>query len=180
MYAAILYVMLRNFSLRITLFCLICLALTIVMADQLGASVIRPWVERLRPSNLDNPISEFVHIVNNHRSGRYGFPSCHAANSFGLAFFILFVFRNRALTIFFLSWAVVTSYSRIYLGLHYPGDLFAGMLLGLFAAWVTYKIFLKISNYQRPTALHQYYTPVIVGGLTILSITLYATSTLFL
>lgn len=61
--------------------------------------LIRPYVERMRPSNLNNPISEMVHIVNNHRGGRYGFPSCHAANTFGLAFFLFFLFRKRWLTL---------------------------------------------------------------------------------
>lgn len=86
MYAAIWYVMLRNFHWKVTLFCMIGFALTITFADQACATWIRPYVERMRPSNLNNPISEMVHIVNNHRGGRYGFPSCHAANTFGLAF----------------------------------------------------------------------------------------------
>lgn len=73
MYAAIWYVMLRNFHWKVTLFCMIGLALTITFADQACATWIRPYVERMRPSNLNNPISEMVHIVNNHRGGRYGF-----------------------------------------------------------------------------------------------------------
>lgn len=175
MYVAILYVMLRNFSLKTTLFCLLSLALTIVIADQLGASVIRPWVERLRPSNPDNPISGLVHLVDNYRGGRYGFPSCHAANSFGLAFFVCLVFRDKFLTAFFIGWAVVTSYSRIYLGVHYPGDVIVGILLGLFAAWAISTGFFLVSKYQRPDTLRHLYTPVIVGSLTILSIAVYAT-----
>lgn len=97
MYAAIWYVMLRNFHWKVTLLCMIGLALTITFADQACATWIRPYVERMRPSNLDNPISEMVHIVNNHRGGRYGFPSCHAANTFGLAFFLFFLFPRGGL-----------------------------------------------------------------------------------
>ena len=82
MYAAIWYVMLRNFHWKVTLFCMIGLALVITIADQTGATLIRPYVERLRPANLENPISNMVHIVNGYRGGRYGFPSCHAANTF--------------------------------------------------------------------------------------------------
>lgn len=92
MYVVILYVVIRNFSFRKTVVCLIAIALTITIADQVGASLIRPIVERMRPSNPDNPISDLVHIVNNHRSGRYGFPSCHAANTFGLAFLFVSCF----------------------------------------------------------------------------------------
>ena len=78
-------------------------SLTITFADQACATWIRPYVERMRPSNLNNPISEMVHIVNNHRGGRYGFPSCHAANTFGLAFFLFFLFRKRWLTLFIMA-----------------------------------------------------------------------------
>ena len=77
MYASILYVLLKNFNWKITLCCLTAIALTILFADQVCASLIRPAVERLRPSNPANPISDLVHIVNNYRGGRYGFPSCH-------------------------------------------------------------------------------------------------------
>ena len=61
MYAAIWYVMLRNFHWKVTLFCMIGLALTITFADQACATWIRPYVERMRPSNLNNPISEMVY-----------------------------------------------------------------------------------------------------------------------
>ena len=87
MYAAILYVLCKNFRPGLCLFTVIAIALTITYADQACATWIRPYVERMRPSNLQNPISEFIHIVNGKRGGRYGFPSCHAANSFALAFF---------------------------------------------------------------------------------------------
>lgn len=69
MYAAIWYVMLRNFHWKVTLFCMVGLALVITIADQTGATLIRPYVERLRPANLENPISDMVHIVNGHREG---------------------------------------------------------------------------------------------------------------
>ncbi len=110
MYAAIWYVMLRNFHWKVTLFCMVGLALVITIADQTGATLIRPYVERLRPANLENPISDMVHIVNGHRGGRYGFPSCHAANTFGLAFFVWFLFRKRWLTVFMMGWALLTCF----------------------------------------------------------------------
>ena len=172
MYVAILYVMIRNFSFRKTIVCLIAIALTITIADQVGASLIRPIVERMRPSNLDNPISDLVHIVNNHRSGRYGFPSCHAANTFGLAFFVCFLFRRRWLTAFLMFWAVVTCYSRVYLGLHYPGDLFFGMILGLLSATMVYLIMRKLIPEHSGGSIKHVNTPIYVGALTIAVISL--------
>ena len=146
MYAAIWYVMLRNFHWKVTLFCMIGLALTITFADQACATWIRPYVERMRPSNLNNPISEMVHIVNNHRGGRYGFPSCHAANTFGLAFF----------------------------GVHYPGDLLAGTIVGLIGAWLIYRLFVKVSGYKRVEHVTHVYAPIWVGLLTIAGMLVYA------
>ena len=92
MYATILYILCKNFNVYVTLLTAVAIALTITYADQLCATWISPAVDRLRPSNLNNPLSEFVHIVNGKRGGSYGFPSCHASNSFGLAFFLLFFF----------------------------------------------------------------------------------------
>lgn len=128
LYASILYVIARNLHWKVAIGCAVAIALTIIFADQIGATLIRPWVCRLRPANPENPISEFVHIVNGYRGGRYGFPSCHAANTFGLAFFLFYLFRNRALNWFIMVWALLTCYSRSYLGVHYPETYWRALL----------------------------------------------------
>lgn len=109
---------------------LVCVALAITIADQVCATLIRPEVCRLRPSNPENPLSEMVHIVGGYQGGSYGFPSCHAANSFALASFLTLLFANRKLSLFIFAWAVLNSYSRVYLGVHYPGDLLVGAIIG--------------------------------------------------
>lgn len=174
LYASLLYVIVRNLRWQVALGCAVAIAFTIVLADQIGASLIRPIAERLRPSNLDNPISEMVHIVNGYRSGRYGFPSCHAANTFGLAFFVFYLFRNRLLSTFIFGWAVVTCYSRAYLGVHYPGDLLAGALLGFASASLCYWLFQKFGKYERLKRLMHLWVPVAVGGLTVVGMLVYA------
>lgn len=143
-------------------------------ADQVGATVIRPVVCRLRPANLENPISEFVQIVNGYRGGRYGFPSCHAANTFGLAFFLFYLFRNRALNWFIMLWAVVTCYSRSYLGVHYPGDLLVGAFVGFVGASLCYWLFSRLCKYRRKESYEHIYVPIWVGGITISGILAYA------
>lgn len=57
-------------------------------------------------------------------------PVCHAANSFALASFLILLFANRKLSLFIFAWAVLNSYSRVYLGVHYPGDLLVGAIIG--------------------------------------------------
>lgn len=174
MYAALLYVIGRNLSWRTALMCVIGVALVITFADQVCATLIRPYVECMRPSNLDNPISEMVHIVNNHRGGRYGFPSCHSANTFGLAFYLFFLFRRRWLTFFMMAWAVLTCYSRVYLGVHYPGDLLAGMLVGLAGACLVFFLFRKVSGYKRVGHVTHANVPILTGGLTVVVMLVYA------
>lgn len=130
MYAALLYAVLRNCTARKAVATVFCIVLAIVLADQFCGHLLRPAVGRLRPANPDNPLSELAVIVNGYRGGTYGFPSCHAANSFALAVFTALLVRSRRVAAFIIIWAVVNSYSRLYLGVHYPGDLFVGAVFG--------------------------------------------------
>ena len=106
------------------------IALTITLCDQVSSGIIKDAVCRLRPTR-DPEIGSLVHVVNGYRGGQYGFVSSHAANSFGVAMFLAMMFRNRAFSWIIMLWAAVLSYSRIYLGVHYPGDIVCGGLLGV-------------------------------------------------
>lgn len=174
MYASILYILLKNYNWKVVLGCLIAIALTITFADQVCSSVIRPVVERMRPSNPDNPISEWVHIVNGKRGGRYGFPSCHASNSFGLAFFLIFLFRKRWLSFFICAWAALNCYTRIYLGVHYPGDLLVGSIVGCCGAYLMYYLLRKFTKGTDFHAAKHTEATIYVGLLTTIGILIYA------
>ena len=140
-YASFLYVMLRNFHYKVTLACLGFIVAIIFICDQTASTLLKPMVERMRPSNLDNPISPMVHIAFNYRGGRYGFPSSHAANAWSMAFFAMYLVRRSKLSLFLTFWALLMTYSRIYLGVHYPGDLLVGTLIGFVTATLSYQIF---------------------------------------
>ena len=110
----------------------------------LNPAVIRS-IKHIIECNPENPIADLVYIVNGRRGGGFGFPSCHAANSFGLAIFLICLFRKRWLSIFIVLWAFTNSYTRLYLGLHYPGDLVAGAIIGGFGGWLFYFIAHKLT-----------------------------------
>ena len=138
LYLSLFFVLWKNFSLRTTLVILLTIVTTLVFTDQVCASLIRPLAERMRPSNPDNPISNYVYIVNGYRGGKYGLPSCHSANTFGQAFMIFLILRNKLLGGTLMAWACLNSYSRIHLGVHYIGDILCGMLVALIGSIMIY------------------------------------------
>lgn len=175
LYVALWYVMLRNLTLKQLLWCSLGVVLVILFADSVCSHIIRPLVERWRPSREESPIDHLVHLVNGKRGGRYGFPSCHAANTVALTTYIFFLFRRRWLTLSLLVWALITCYSRAYLGVHYPGDLLAGALVGMSGAALVYLLLVKLAGYRTPHRAAYTSVPIAVGSLTVLGILVYAT-----
>ncbi|WP_278586988.1 phosphatase PAP2 family protein [Segatella oris] len=170
MYVSLFFVLLKNYSYKVVFAILLAIGVVILFTDSFTAQVIRPWVCRLRPSNLDNPMSSMVHVVDGYRGGAYGFPSNHASNTWGLAFFITFLFRRYKLTFFFFLWALLVCYSRMYLGVHYFGDLLIGGLLALAGASTVFYVFRKVSGDTRLQKVKFIYWPVWIGVATFLVI----------
>lgn len=140
MYVMIFAMVVHRFGLGGGVIVALGVALTVTLADQTCATLIRPLVHRLRPANPDNPISDLVHIVWGYRGGSYGFPSCHAANTFAVATYLSYVFRHRRLAVISLfAWAAVNCYSRVYLGVHYPGDILVGAIIGAFMGYISFR-----------------------------------------
>lgn len=104
--------------------------LMIVASDQF-CNLAKNGVMRLRPSQ-DPGIQAMVHIVNDYRGGMYGFYSGHASNAFAVALFMITIAGKKLkyLVPVCLLYATLTAYSRIYLGVHYPGDILTGALAG--------------------------------------------------
>ncbi|MCG8581177.1 MAG: phosphatase PAP2 family protein [Bacteroidales bacterium] len=142
LYLTLAYVIFKNHGLR-GLVTVLFIGLLITLCDQISTNVFKHGIERLRPSR-DEDLQYLVHLINGKRGGMYGFVSSHSTNSFGLALFTSLLFRNRTYSIFIFAWAAINAYSRVYMGVHYPGDIIGGMLLGLLLARIVYGIYLRV------------------------------------
>ena len=116
--------------------------LVVLCSDQLSAHVCKPLFHRLRPCY--NPDLQYlIYLPKGMAGGRYGFVSSHAANTFAVAAFLAAALRKNRNWIGFVLyfWAFISSYSRIYLGFHYPGDILCGALLGILIGLILWKVF---------------------------------------
>ena len=123
-----------------TIYILMAIAVVITLCDQFSSTLIKPWVQRLRPCH-EPSIQHLVHLVGD-CGGMYGFISSHAANTFGLSMFLWLLLKSRYQLIGLLFfWAALVSYSRIYVGVHYPADIILGALSGIVFAWRIYQLY---------------------------------------
>lgn len=143
LYLLMLYVIVRHWK-KEAWWLILGVVLTIVIADQMASGWLKNWIERPRPTH-DLEIGHLVATVNGYLGGRYGFVSSHAANTVGLALLTSLIYRRWQYTIPIFLWSMLNAYSRIYLGVHYVGDVLGGVLVGLFAGWVVYYLLCKIS-----------------------------------
>lgn len=114
---------------RQRLLIILAIALTVTLCDQLTSHVMKPYFARLRPSHTPG-VENLLHYVNGYRGGQYGFCSSHASNSFGVATFITLMTRRMRIGLAFFALSLCVAYSRIYLGVHYFGDVFVGTAIG--------------------------------------------------
>lgn len=132
LYAYLIYRLYRQYKWQFYI-PLLLLILVIVIADQGTSGFMKPFFERPRPCH--EPSLQGLMTLVGGCGGHYGFASSHAANTIGLAMFFVWMEKTR-FSALLLLWALLVSYSRIHLGVHYPGDVLVGGLVGAAGAWI--------------------------------------------
>ncbi|WP_194852205.1 phosphatase PAP2 family protein [Nonlabens antarcticus] len=139
-YVILLFFFYRKLGWKNTLISLVAIAILIAASDQM-ANVFKQGIERLRP--FKEPALEGVISKVGRSGGTFGFYSAHASSAIGLATFVILMFwkSNRWLCGITIAWAVLVAYSRVYLGLHYLGDILMGALMGILLGFLCYRLF---------------------------------------
>ena len=155
---ALIIILFRNNDVRGALIVLLTIGLMIAAADLLCSGLVKPLVGRWRPAQ-DPEIMYMIDVVDGYRGGRFGFFSGHACNTMCMAVFLSFLFRFRPLTFTLLFWSFTTTLTRIYLGVHYLGDITVGFIVGSLLGSAFYYIYNKVATYlHAPRRLPSEYT----------------------
>ncbi len=132
LYGLLIYVLYKQYKLEFWKSVLYLIS-TVVFADQFSSSLLKPLFKRLRPCHVET-FQSWIHLPAG-CGGQFGFCSSHAANSFAIAVGFYLLTKHKKAGIALVFWASIISYSRIYLGAHYPLDVFVGALVGTVGAW---------------------------------------------
>jgi undecaprenyl-diphosphatase len=149
-YILLIVIMFREYGNK-TWWILLGVALMILISDQVSVHLFKNTFHRIRPCH-DRSLEGVLHLVKGECGGSFGFISSHASNTFSLAVFLFGFLKNKwpVLAWVMILWAAIISYSRIYLGVHYPADVAAGALMGVLSGLIFRKLtLLVINNHKR-------------------------------
>ena len=168
LYLGLFYVVLRtNKNVRDILLVLAAAGLCVLLAGAVDDQIVKPLVARWRPTH-DPEIGALVDVVNDYRGGNYGFFSAHASNTFSIAIFFSLLMRQRLLMVFLVAWSLVNCYTRLYLGVHYPGDIMVGLLWGGLVGWLVYRLYCR-ATVPATYTVRRCLVPVAILLLTVLT-----------
>ena len=146
LYLALFYVVLKtNRTFSRVLIVLAAAGLCVLLAGTIDDAIVKPLVARWRPGR-DPEIGMLVDTVEGYRGGRYGFFSAHASNTFSIAIFFSLLMRQRLLTVSLVLWSLINCWTRLYLGVHYPGDILVGLLWGGLVGYGVYRLYKRLTT----------------------------------
>lgn len=145
LYAFIIYYSIKTYKKR-GVYLVLMIVVTFGIGDFTSASVIKKAVGRVRPCNEVTLASQIIHRVP--CGSGHSFPSAHATNHFAIAIFLIGAFyqRWRGVLPWALAWAAAISFAQVYVGVHYPVDVFCGAILGCLIGWLTVFIYRKTAD----------------------------------
>ncbi len=143
LYVLLLWGLYRKVGVRNFLWGILAIVILVTLCDQ-TANLAKMYLPKFRPSHYE-PLDGLIHTaINGYRGGLYGTISSHAANSMGVAVFFCTIFNKRWIWAGLMAWVLIVSYSRIYLGVHYPFDIFFGLIEGTIWGLIITKLYKKI------------------------------------
>ena len=167
LYLSLLYVVIMTHkpNWREVFFVLAGAGLCVLLAGTVDDEIVKPLVARWRPTH-DPEIGSLVDVVDGYCGGNYGFFSAHASNTFSIALFFSLLMRHKLFVAFMVSWSLVNCWTRMYLGVHYPGDITVGLLWGALVGYSVYRLYCRVTIPVRYDMRHLY-VPIAVLCLTI-------------
>ena len=132
-------------SLKSWLLFFACIGLLVLLAGTVDDEIVKPLVARWRPTH-DPQIGSLVDVVNDYRGGRFGFFSAHASNTISVAVFFSLLIRSRRLTIALLIYSLTNCWTRMYLGVHFPGDITVGLIWGTIVGFFVYYLYRSLTQ----------------------------------
>lgn len=146
LYISLFYIVLKNNeNVQKVLLVVLGAGLCVLLAGTVDDLIVKPTVARWRPTH-DPQIGLLVDIVDGYRGGKYGFFSAHAANTFSLAIYFCWLVRSRLLSTTLVIWSLTNCWTRLYLGVHYPGDILVGLLWGAAVGTAAYFIYKRLAR----------------------------------
>ena len=121
--------------------------LVVLCSDQISSHLFKPLFHRLRPC-FNEDFEGIIHLPKGLAGGQFGFTSSHASNTFAIATFLTPILSKYCPwpAILLFLWAFISSYSRIYIGYHYPGDIIVGAILGVLIGMIFWKLFVIVQR----------------------------------
>lgn len=139
LYVIMLYLVTKKYG-KASWIPIVCVIIAIVISDQVSNHLFKNIVMRYRPSH-NLMLQNQLHYVRNYTGGLYGFASSHAANSMAFAVLMYALFPKKYIAALLTFYVVLVCYSRVYLGVHYPSDIFGGIIIGILAGMIGYIIY---------------------------------------